>query len=227
MFLDPTFVLLIPAIILAIWAQNKVNSSFSRYSKVKSSFGMTGSELARHLLDSAGLYNIKIENIKGKLTDHYDPKKKVVRLSESTRNNLSVAALGVVAHEIGHVIQDKKNYTPLVIRNAFAPVANIGSGLSWIIFIIGFLFWSPILVRLGIILFSLVVLFTLITLPVEYNASNLAKRMLTRLGMPKKEVVAVNNVLSAAALTYVASTLMAALQLMRMIFLSGFIGGDS
>jgi Zn-dependent membrane protease YugP len=124
-------------------------------------------------------------------------------------------------------VQDKKNYAPLVIRNAFAPVANIGSGLSWIIFIIGFLFWSPMLVRLGIILFSLVVLFTLITLPVEYNASNLAKRMLTRLGMPKKEVIAVNNVLSAAALTYVSSTLMAALQLLRMIFLSGFIGGDS
>ncbi|TYB91487.1 MAG: zinc metallopeptidase [Kosmotoga sp.] len=227
MFLDPTFILLIPAVILAIWAQNKVNSSFSRYSKVKSTFGMTGSELARHLLDNVGLYDIKIESIKGKLTDHYDPKKKVVRLSEATRNNSSIAALGVVAHEIGHAIQDKKNYTPLVIRNAFAPVANIGSGLSWIIFIIGFLFWSPMMVRIGIILFSLVVLFTLITLPVEYNASNLAKRMLTRIGMPKKEVSAVNNVLSAAALTYVASTLMAALQLLRMIFLAGFMGGDS
>ncbi len=227
MFLDPTFILLIPAIILAIWAQNKVKSSFSRYSKVNSSFGMTGSELARHLLDNVGLYNIKIESIKGKLTDHYDPKKKVVRLSEATKNNKSIAALGVVAHEIGHVIQDKANYTPLVVRNAFAPVANFGSGLSWIIFIFGFLFWSPFLVRLGIILFSLVVLFTLITLPVEYNASKRAKIMLTRLGMPKKEVLAVNNVLSAAALTYVASTLMAALQLLRMILLAGFMGGDS
>ncbi|MFW6119578.1 MAG: zinc metallopeptidase [Petrotogales bacterium] len=227
MFLDPTFILLIPAIILAIWAQNKVKSSFSRYSKVKSSFGMTGSELARHLLDNVGLYNIKIESIKGKLTDHYDPKKKVVRLSEATKNSESIAALGVVAHEIGHVIQDKANYTPLVVRNAFAPVANFGSGLSWIIFIIGFLFWSPLLVRLGIILFSLVVLFTLITLPVEYNASKRAKIMLSRLGMPKKEVLAVNNVLSAAALTYIASTLIAALQLLRMILLAGFMGGDS
>lgn len=224
LFFDPTFIFLIPAIILAIWAQALVSQRFSYYSKVRSTFGITGAELARRLLDNSGLYDIKIETIPGQLTDHYDPRAKVVRLSQATYNNSSIAALGVVAHEIGHAIQHAKNYAPLVVRNAFAPVASFGSYFSWVIFFMGILFWSPTMIRFGIVLFSLVVLFTLITLPVEFDASKRAKRLLAELGMPESEIVAVNKVLSAAAMTYIASMAMAMLQLLRMIFIAGAFG---
>ncbi|HDP77441.1 MAG TPA: zinc metallopeptidase [Mesotoga infera] len=221
MFWDPTFVILIPAIILAAYAQFLVSSRFSQYSKVRSTFGFNGTQLARQLLDNAGLYDIKIERIRGNLTDHYDPKKRVVRLSDATHNSTSIAALGVVAHEIGHAIQDKERYAPLVVRNAVVPVAQIGSSLSWIIFIIGLLMVSPILVRIGIVVFSAFVFFTLVTLPVEFNASSRAKKLLASMGMPSKELKGVSSVLGAAAMTYVASAATSILQLLRMLVLSG------
>jgi len=221
LFWDPTFVILIPAIILAAYAQFLVSSRFSQYSKVRSTFGFNGTQLARQLLDNAGLYDIKIERIRGNLTDHYDPKKRVVRLSDATHNSTSIAALGVVAHEIGHAIQDKERYAPLVVRNAVVPVAQIGSSLSWIIFIIGLLMVSPILVRIGIVVFSAFVFFTLVTLPVEFNASSRAKKLLASMGMPSKELKGVSSVLGAAAMTYVASAATSILQLLRMLVLSG------
>ncbi|OAA30908.1 peptidase [Kosmotoga arenicorallina S304] len=224
LFWDPTFIFLIPAIILAIWAQSLVQQRFYRYSRINSSFGLNGAELARRLLDSAGLFEVKIESIPGRLSDHYDPRTRVVRLSSATYNSHSIAALGVVAHEIGHAIQHKEKYVPLEIRNVFAPVASFGSGFSWIIFLMGLLFWSPALMKFGILLFLLVVLFTLITLPVELNASKRARILLNRMGMPEKELTAVDQVLNAAAMTYVASVAMALLQLLRMIFISGLFG---
>ncbi|HAA85461.1 MAG TPA: peptidase [Kosmotogaceae bacterium] len=224
MFLDPTFILLIPAIILAFWAQAQVNSNFSKYSRVSSTFGMTGAGLARFLLDNAGLRDVEIEAVRGKLTDHYDPRRRKVRLSESTMNSKSIAALGVVAHEVGHAIQHSRQYTPLVLRNMFAPVASFGSSLSWIIFIVGLLFFSPLMIRLGILLFLSVVLFALITLPVEFNASKRAKSQLAAMGMPAGELAAVDKVLRAASMTYIASTAMAIFQLLRMVLLAGVFG---
>jgi Zn-dependent membrane protease YugP len=221
LFWDPTFIILIPAIILAAYAQFLVSSRFAHYSKVKSTFGLNGTQLARQLLDNAGLYDIKIERIRGNLTDHYDPKNRIVRLSDTTYNSSSIAALGVVAHEIGHAIQDKEKYVPLIVRNAVVPVAQIGSSLSWIIFIIGLLMVSPVLIRIGILVFSAFVFFTLVTLPVEFNASSRAKKLLSSMGMPSKELEGVSSVLGAAAMTYVASAATAILQLFRMLFLSG------
>jgi len=217
---DPTFFLLIPVLILTIFAQIRVSKTFKEYSKMRSSFGVNGAEFARNLLDKEGLYNVKIQKIRGNLTDHYDPIKKVVRLSEATYDKLSVAGIGVVAHEIGHAMQDSRNYAPLKVRNKIFPVVNFSSSFSWIIFFVGFLFASPILVNIGIVLFSAVVAFSLITLPVEFNASNRAKKALAEMGMPQRELDGVSKVLGAAAMTYVASTAMAVVQLLRMILIS-------
>ncbi|MGC8820068.1 MAG: zinc metallopeptidase [Fervidobacterium sp.] len=220
-FYDPTFILLIPALLLALWAQVMVQTNFSRYSQVRSRLGMTGAELARFILDSAGLYDVKIETIPGSLTDHYDPRSKVVRLSQATYGSDSIAALGVVAHEIGHAIQHAKHYVPLVVRNVIAPVANFSSNLAWIFFIIGIITGAVGLAKFGIILFLVVVLFSMITLPVEFNASSRALKILERnLTMPKEELKGVKAVLSAAAMTYVAATLMAIMQLLRMILIA-------
>ncbi len=224
MFWDPTFIVLIPAIILAAYAQFLVSSRFSQYSKVRSTFGYTGSQLARRLLDNAGLFDIHIERVKGNLTDHYDSRKRVVRLSQATHDSSSIAALGVVAHEIGHAIQDKEKYAPLVVRNAVVPVAQLGSSLSWILFVIGLLIVSPLLIRVGILVFSAFVFFTLVTLPVEFNASSRAKKLLASMGMPSTELKAVGSVLGAAAMTYVASTATAILQLLRMLLIAGAYG---
>ncbi|MCD6463186.1 MAG: zinc metallopeptidase [Thermotogae bacterium] len=225
-FYDPTFLLLIPALILAIWAQSLVSSRYSVFSKVKSATGFTGEKLARYLLDSAGLYEVRIETVSGQLTDHYDPRSKVIRLSASTYNSDSIAALGVVAHEIGHAIQHATNYAPLIIRNAMAGAAGFGSSFAWILFIAGLLLWMPVLIKVGIILFSIAVLFTLVTLPVEFDASRRALKLLEeRIAMPAEELEGVRKVLNAAAMTYVASTAMAVLQLLRMILLSRAYGG--
>lgn len=221
MFYDPTFIILIPALLLALWAQIMVQSNFSRYSQVRSRIGMTGAELARFILDSAGLYDVKIESIPGSLTDHYDPRAKVVRLSQATYGSDSIAALGVVAHEIGHAIQHANNYVPIVIRNAIAPIASFSSNLAWIFFIIGLVTGAIGLAQFGILLFLAVVLFSIITLPVEFDASRRAMKILERnLMMPKDELKGVRAVLSAAAMTYVAATLMAILQLVRMILIT-------
>jgi len=182
---------------------------------------MNGAQLARFILDSAGLYDVKIETIQGTLTDHYDPRTKVVRLSQATYSNDSIASLGVVAHEIGHAIQHANNYAPLVIRNAIAPVAQFSSNLAWIFFIIGLVTGAFGLAQFGIYLFLAVVVFSLVTLPVEFNASKRAVKILeTNLAMPQEELKGVKSVLGAAAMTYVAATLMAIVQLLRMIFIS-------
>ncbi|KAF2956815.1 zinc metallopeptidase [Marinitoga sp. 38H-ov] len=221
---DPTFIILIPGLILSLIAQASVQGTFSKYSKVISSTGETGAEFARRMLSSLGLYDVRVEAVSGFLTDHYDPRNKVLRLSAATYSSRSVAALGVVAHEVGHAMQHQENYLPLVLRNFSVPFAAIGSNLSWIIFIIGFLFYSQPLIQLGIILFSFAVLFTLITLPVEFNASSRAIKTLPLMGMPTSEVVHVKKVLGAAAMTYVASAAMAILQLLRMIMIAGMFG---
>ncbi len=224
-FYDPTFILLIPALLLAVWAQIKVSAAFSEYSKVRSSTGFTGSQLAMRLLDSAGIYDVRVESMPGHLTDHYDPRVKVVRLSASTYASPSVAALGVVAHEIGHAIQHAQKNPALVFRTILAPVANLGSSLAWILFIMGLIFALPALWQFGIILFSLAVLFSLITLPVEYDASKKAMKLLKEnIMMSEEELKGVRKVLSAAALTYVAATAMSVLQLLRMLLIAGAFG---
>ncbi|MFN4200404.1 MAG: zinc metallopeptidase [Fervidobacterium gondwanense] len=221
MFYDPTFIILLPALLLSLWATISVQSRFSEYSKVRSRIGMTGAELARFILESAGLYDVKIEALPGALTDHYDPRTKIVRLSQATYSSDSVAALGVVAHEIGHAIQHAKGYVPLVIRNTIAPVAQFSSNLAWIFFIIGLVTGMFGLAQLGIILFSIAVLFSIITLPVEFDASKRALAILQKnLMMPAEELKGVKAVLSAAAMTYVAAMLMAVLQLVRMILIA-------
>src|SRR6056297_4027385 len=221
MFFYTSLILLIPAFLFGIWAQMKVKSTFERYSHISSKTGITGYELAQQLLTSNGLSNIRIVHIGGNLSDHYDPRKKQVALSDATYSSDSVASLGVVAHEIGHAIQHKNHYAPLKIRNAFVPVAQFGSSFSWIIFFAGLLFSTPILINVGIWLFLAVVIFSIITLPVEFNASNRALAMIkSQQILDNKEQAMAKKVLDAAAMTYVASTLMAISQLLRMILLS-------
>ena len=218
---DPTFLLLIPALILAYYAQSKVKKTFARFQKVRSTSGMTGAQVARSLLNSEGLGHIKVEKVAGTLTDHYDPRKKILRLSESVHDSKSVAAIGVAAHETGHALQHRDAYAALAFRNAFVPVASFGSNLALPLFFIGFIFSSiSWLMDIGIVFFSLAVLFHLVTLPVEFNASNRAIAMLHGKGiLQQKEVVSVRQVLNAAAWTYVAAATMAIMHLVRMLIL--------
>lgn len=221
-YYDPTFLLIIPALLLAIYAQIKVQGTFKKYSKVKSKNNISGRELAVDLLDKNGLNNINVEAFPGTLTDHYDPKSKTLRLSEGIYNDSSVAALGVVAHEVGHAIQDSKNYAPLAIRSNLVPAANIGTGLAFPMFFIGLIVGFPILMDLGIIFFSLAVLFSVITLPVEFNASKRAIKILSDgRYLTQEEIPMAKRVLSAAALTYLAATAMAVLNLIRLLILRG------
>ncbi|BBE31087.1 neutral zinc metallopeptidase [Tepiditoga spiralis] len=219
-FYDSTLILLIPAFIFSVIAQMKVKSTFNKYSRKMSTMGESGASFARRMLDSMGLFDVKIENVNGYLSDHYDPTSKILRLSNATYNNKSVAAIGVAAHEVGHAIQHSKGYKPLALRSAVVPMANFGSNLSWLIFFGGFIFNAPLLLNIGIILFSFVVAFTLITLPVEFDASRRALKQLPMLGMPNSEVSMVKSVLTSAAMTYVAAAAVAILQLIRMILLS-------
>lgn len=219
---DPTFVLLIPAIILAIYAQFKVQSTFTQMSQVRSARGYTGAQIGRKLLDDSGLSKVGIEQIPGNLSDNYDPRDKILHLSESVYNSDSVAAIGVVAHEVGHAVQDSKAYAPLKIRSGLVPAANIGSQLAIPLFFIGLIFSYPMLMDIGIIAFSLAVAFTIITLPVEFNASRRAITMLSDgMYIDKDEVPMAKKVLDAAALTYVAATAMAVLNLIRLLALRG------
>lgn len=219
---DPTFLILIPALILAIWAQSKVKSAFQRYSAVDARKGVSASAAVRAILDSNGLESVSVERIPGALTDHYDPRSKVLRLSESVYGSHSIAAIGVAAHEAGHAIQDARGYTPLRLRNAFVPVAGIGSSLALPLFFIGFLFGTPMLMDAGIIFFSAVLLFHLVTLPVELDASRRALGILSDSGLlVGDEIGGARAVLNAAALTYVAATLMSALQIVRLFLLRG------
>ena len=222
--LDPTIFLVLIGVLLSLWAQNRVNSTFARYSRVRSFSGMTGAEAARRLLNSQGIYDVTVQPVSGKLTDHYDPRTKVVKLSDSVYNATSVAAIGVAAHECGHAIQDQKQYGPLVLRSALVPVANFGSQLSWPMILLGILFGglgSP-LVQVGILMFGLAVLFQLVTLPVEFNASSRAVRLLDSQGiLSGEEVDGTRKVLKAAALTYVAAAAGSILQLLRLVILFG------
>lgn len=220
-YYDSTMIILIPALIISFIAQMKVNTTFEKYSRVKSQGGYTGEQVARRLLDNSGLFDIPVQLVQGKLTDHYDPANRVMRLSSDVYYGTSVASIGVAAHETGHAIQHQKNYAPLKIRNTIVPIANLGSNLSWILFILGFILGITGLVKTGIILFSTVVLFQLVTLPVEFDASSRAISMLEGTGtLYGEEVRGAKKVLSAAAMTYVAATLTAISQLLRLIVLS-------
>lgn len=213
--------ILLPAFLLSLWAQIKVKSTYERYSRISSSRGYTGEQVARMLLDSSGLGYVPIEVIPGKLTDHYDPSKKVMRLSEQVYYGRSVADIGVAAHETGHAIQHKESYSPLIIRNSIVPAVNFSSNLSWILVFLGFVVQMSGLITLGILLFSLCVLFQLITLPVEFNASHRALGILEdRYILEGDELSGARSVLNAAAMTYVAAAVMAILQLVRLILMN-------
>lgn len=217
---DPTFIMLIPAIILSLYAQFKIHSTYAKFSKVEAASGISGNQIARNLLDTNGLGNVSVSQTQGELTDHYDPRDKTLHLSAGVHNGSSVAALGIVAHEVGHAVQDSKAYAPLKLRSNIVPISNLGSQLSIPLFFVGLIFsWGP-LMDIGIILFSIAVVFTLITLPVEFNASSRAVAMLSESGfVTQKEMGMAKQVLNAAALTYVASTAMAVMQLIRLIAL--------
>ena len=221
-FFDPTMMLLIPALILAMWAQFRVKSVFARYSQVTSRRGTTAASAARALLDRFGLNQVPVERVAGNLTDHYDPRDKSLSLSESVYGSTSIAAIGVAAHEVGHAIQDSLNYSPLKIRNAIVPVVGIGSTLAFPLFFIGILMRGELLMNLGIVLFLGVIVFHLVTLPVEFDASSRALRVLADTGiLSTEEIGGARSVLKAAAWTYVAATVMAFAQLIRLLFLRG------
>lgn len=219
---DPTYLILVPALIISFWAQTKVNSAFNKYSRVRTINGYTGEQIARQILNEAGLYDIPIEMVNTKLGDHYDPSNRVLRLSPEVYNGSTIAAAGVAAHEVGHAIQHKESYTPLTFRNFIFPVVNISSNLSWIIFIAGLILSIKPLVTLGIVMFSAVVLFQIVTLPVEFDASNRALNILENRGIIYgEEIKGAKKVLNAAAMTYVAATIMAVSQLIRLLAISG------
>lgn len=223
-FFDPTMILVLIGAALSMWASARVNSTFQKYSQVRSMTGMTGAEAARRLLNSQGIYDVSIEAISGRLTDHYDPRTKTLRLSETVYQSTSVSAIGVAAHECGHAIQDNVNYAPLKLRGAFVPVANLGSQLSWPLILIGLIIggMGSTMVNIGIWMFVLVVLFQLITLPVELNASRRAVVLLDQTGiLHGEEVGQTRKVLGAAALTYVAAAAASILQLLRLVILFG------
>ena len=216
------WILIIPTMLFAFWAQSRVSSTFNKYSRVMSRGGYTAAEICRRILDSNGLYHVRIEHISGNLTDHFDPSTNVVRLSDTVYGSRSVASIGVAAHEVGHAIQYAVGYVPIRVRAAIIPITNFGSKLSMPLILLGFLFqWQPI-VNLGIILFSLMTLFQLVTLPVELNASRRALKTLEGDSiLYGEEVSQAKSVLTAAALTYVAALLTSAAQLLRLILIYG------
>lgn len=221
-FWDWSLILLVPALVLGIYAQAKVSSSFNRYSQVPSARGLTGAQGARLLLDSAGLSDVTIGMAGGRLSDHYDPRSRTLNLSSDVSDSTSLAALGVAAHEVGHAMQHADGYFPLRLRSTLVPVATLGTNLGFILFFVGLIFFrSGLLMNIGIVLYAAAVLFTLVTLPVELDASRRALVQLSdRSILVADELTGAKKVLSAAALTYVAAALMAVLQLVRLIILS-------
>ncbi len=221
--IDITYIIYVmPALIFAMYAQTKVNTTFNKFRTVANRRGYTGAEIARRILDMNGLNHIIIERVAGNLTDHFDPKARVIRLSDSTYSSTSVAAIGVAAHEVGHAIQHSQGYLPIKIRNSIVPVVQIASYAAWPLAIIGILVASQSLTNFGIILFGAVVLFQLVTLPVEFNASNRAIRTLDENAiLDEDELKASKKVLSAAAMTYVASAAVAIGNLLRLLMLAG------
>ena len=219
---DGTYVLIILAFLISALVSAKMNATFSKYSKVRSYCGMTGAQAAQRILSSAGIYDVRIEHVSRKLTDHYDPSNKVLRLSDAVYGNTSIAAIGVAAHECGHAVQHARNYVPLSVRSAIVPVANFGSQLSWPLFLAGLIFSFRPLLMIGILLFCAALLFQIVTLPVEFNASARALRMLDETGiMGRQEIRGTKKVLRAAAMTYVAAVIGSLLQLLRLLILSG------
>ncbi len=227
-FFDPYYLIFMaPAFILMLAVQFYVNSSYSKWSRVPSRLRISGAQAAAQLIRYSGLHQVRIEGIRGELTDHYDPRNKTLRLSEGVYGGASVAALAVAAHELGHALQDQEGYAPLKLRSALVPAVNIGSYLGWILIMIGFLLRAPQLAWLGVIVFSGGAIFALATLPVEFNASARAKRLLAESGLiaTEEEMRGVNQVLNAAALTYVAALVTAVLQLLYYASLVIGMGG--
>lgn len=224
-YFDPTYLVLIPALIFSIFASIKVNSTYDRFSSVKNRNGYTGAEVARRILDANGLYDVQVVHTRGRLTDNYNPETNVISLSDSVYCSTSVSALGVAAHECGHAIQYAEGYNPIRIRTAIIPVTRFGSSAGMIIFLIGLIFASYPLAMLGIVLYSLVALFQAITLPVEFNASSRALATLEDLMiLESDELSMAKKVLSAAALTYVAALLSSLATIFRLLLIAG--GGN-
>jgi len=227
-FFDPLYLIIVgPTIIIALIAQVMVKSAYSRYSKIGVAKGFSGAEAAARLLDRAGISDVKIEMVKGYLSDHYDPTNKVLRLSPDVHDGRSIAAVGIAAHEAGHALQHATGYAPLKLRSTVVPVAGFGSYLAWPMIILGILLSRPSLLLVGIILFSVLVVFQIITLPVEFNASSRAKATLADTGIVvnQQEMNGVASVLNAAAMTYVAATITAIAQLLYFVLRSGLLGG--
>lgn len=221
---DPTYILVVIGAVICMIASARVKGTFNKYSQLRSMSGMNGAQVAQRVLQAAGIYDVQVRHVSGSLTDHYDPRTKTVNLSDPVYNATSVAALGVAAHECGHAIQHAKNYAPLSIRSALVPIANFGSMLAWPVILIGLLFntrSSGLIIDIGILLFSAAVLFQLVTLPVEFDASRRALVMLRTQGiLADDELKYTRRVLKSATLTYVASAAAAILQLLRIILIT-------
>ena len=220
-YFDRTMILLLPAIIIAFWAQSRVSGTYRKYRTIRTMNGYTGENVARMMLDAAGLYDVPVVEVRGELTDHYDPRSRVVRLSSDIYHGSSIASAGIAAHEVGHAIQHKEAYKPLVLRTSIASAVNFSSQASIILFMIGLLLSIPALTSIGIIFFTVAVIYQVITLPVEFNASKRALNILeSRNILYDNEVSGAKKVLSAAAMTYVAAALMSISQLIRLIAIS-------
>ena len=221
---DPTYILVVIGAVICMIASARVKGTFNKYSQLRSMSGMNGAQVAQRVLQAAGIYDVQVRHVSGSLTDHYDPRTKTVNLSDPVYNATSVAALGVAAHECGHAIQHAKSYAPLSIRSALVPIANFGSMLAWPVILIGLLFntrSSGLIIDIGILLFSAAVLFQLVRLPVEFDASRRALVMLRTQGiLADDELRYTRRVLKSAALTYVASAAAAILQLLRIILIT-------
>ncbi|MBE5801908.1 MAG: zinc metallopeptidase [Clostridiales bacterium] len=220
-YFDWTMLLVIPGLLLGLWAQFRVKSTFSEYSRVLSRRGVTADQVSRELLNQSGNFNVQISSVAGDLTDHYDPSTNVLRLSQSVNGNASIAAIGVAAHECGHAMQQHDGYAPLKLRSAIVPVVNLGSHLYFPIFLAGLIFsWEP-LITVGILCFALTLVFSLVTLPVEFDASRRAVTLLRQGGfLGEDEINGAQKVLNAAAMTYVAAAVSSALQLLRLVLLA-------
>lgn len=227
-FFDPMYLVFVaPAMLLALWAQMRVKSAYAEASEIGSRSRLTGAAAAEELLHAAGIHNVRVEPVEGFMSDHYSPTEKVLRLSPEVYNGQSLAALGIAAHEAGHALQDAERYPLLVARNALVPLASVGGNLSWIILMVGFVLASTQLVMAGIVAFSATVLFQLVNLPVEFDASRRARIVLADAGMiTREEDVYVKKVLDAAAMTYVAATISAIMTLLYFLFRSGLLGGN-
>lgn len=220
-YFDRTIILLIPAIIVSAIAQFKISSAYNKYSKITNQRGITGEQAAINILKANGIYDVEVEMVNGRMTDHYDPRAKKLRLSQDVYFGTSIAAVGIASHEVGHAIQHNVSYAPLILRNAIVPAVNFGAGFSWILFLLGLIMGIKPLLTIGIVLFSLTVIFQLVTLPVEFNASNRAIKSIKNMGLlVGNEVNGAKSVLSSAALTYVAAALMSIMSLLRLIILA-------